>query len=418
MTSEGPGRTVVVVDGVRLAVDLAGPAGAPAVVLLHALGEQGSTWEQFVQALTTGGRFRTVVVDLRGHGDSDRPGRYSFEAMAADVLGVLDALALRRVHLIGHSMGGVVAYLLAAGHPDRVDHLVIEDIAPPTPRPPVDLQRPPGDLPFDWHVVPAIRGQIDTAGPHWWDLLDTITAPTLVVAGGPTSHVPQHHLVDVVRRLPDARLVTIAAGHDVHEHEPAAFAAAVLEWLDPQQSRAVAEVAPPRGDVHVHVRGAHHLPGCVTALRAVHETDGYPTWWPPDPAAWLSPPGWAASWVAVDDDEEVLGHVCVVRGVDDPVLTAATGAPAERMSSISRLFTAPAVRGRGLAVGTRLLAAAREWSDQQDLQLVLDVVDDGAPAVRLYERLGWQLVDVRDADWTTPQGDRHRVRVYRAPETT
>ncbi|MEJ5913150.1 tetratricopeptide repeat protein [Pseudokineococcus sp. 1T1Z-3] len=177
---------------------------------------------------------------------------------------------------------------------------------------------------------------------------------------------------------------------------------------------------PHRTGEPVIIRPRHRgdLPGCVAALRRVHETDGYPTWWPPDPAAWLTPPGWAAAWVAVDDDEQALGHVCVVRCLDDPVLTAATGAPAGRLVTISRLFSAPAVRGRGLSVGTQLLAAAQEWVDQQELQLILDVVDDGAPAVQLYERLGWQLVDVRDADWTTPQGHRHRVRFYRAPQTT
>jgi hypothetical protein len=47
---------------------------------------------------------------------------------------------------------------------------------------------------------------------------------------------------------------------------------------------------------------------------------------------------------------------------------------------------------------------------------LLDVVDDGAPAIRLYERIGWRLEDRRQADWVTPQGERLPVRIYLAPE--
>jgi hypothetical protein len=47
---------------------------------------------------------------------------------------------------------------------------------------------------------------------------------------------------------------------------------------------------------------------------------------------------------------------------------------------------------------------------------MLDVVDVGTPAIRLYERLGWRLVDRRQADWVTPQGERLPVRIYLAPE--
>ncbi len=61
------------------------------------------------------------------------------------------------------------------------------------------------------------------------------------------------------------------------------------------------------------------------------------------------------------------------------------------------------------------MAAAREWTDRRGMQLMLDVVDDDSPAISLYERLGWSLVDRRDADWVTPEGRRHQVRIYLAP---
>ncbi|WP_229682002.1 GNAT family N-acetyltransferase [Modestobacter marinus] len=148
----------------------------------------------------------------------------------------------------------------------------------------------------------------------------------------------------------------------------------------------------------------------------MHESDGYPTRWPADPTAWLSPPDCSAAFVACEDDGTVSGHVCVVTGVDDALVAALAGVSSDRLAGVSRLFTSPAVRGRGLALGARLLSAAQDWAQRRELQLMLDVVDDGAPAVFLYERLGWQLVDRRVADWTTPEGLRHDVRIYLAPQ--
>ena len=165
----------------------------------------------------------------------------------------------------------------------------------------------------------------------------------------------------------------------------------------------------------VRRRVPEDLPACAAALRTVHDSDGYPTYWPQDAAAWLTPAGCAAAWVALDDDGTALGHVCVVRNVEDPVAAAAAEVPGQALAGVSRLFVAPAARGRGLGLGTALLGEAGNWSRQHGAQLVLDVVDDGSAAVRLYERLGWRSVDRREADWVTPQGYRHPVRIYLAP---
>jgi GNAT superfamily N-acetyltransferase len=147
-------------------------------------------------------------------------------------------------------------------------------------------------------------------------------------------------------------------------------------------------------------RREEDLLGCVRALRETHLEDGYPARWPADPARWLTPPELAAAWV-VERDGDVLGHVCVVRGT--------TVRPAE----VSRLFVAPAARRQHL--GTALLATAGTWAAARDLALTLDVVDDGGPAIGLYERLGWVLTGRRTAEWTTPSGIRPGLRVYRAP---
>ncbi len=199
------------------------------MVLLHGLGEQASSWDDVVPRFAQ--FFHVVAIDLRGHGASDWPGVYSFELMRDDVVGVLDELELADIILVGHSMGGTIAYLLAQAQPGRLDRLVVEDTPPPFPRERATPERPEGTLPFDWVAVPAIAEQVNDPAMTWWKGLPDITAPTLLVGGGPTSHIPQERLVEVAGLIPDCTLVTIPAGHNVHEARPDEYADAVLGWL-------------------------------------------------------------------------------------------------------------------------------------------------------------------------------------------
>jgi pimeloyl-ACP methyl ester carboxylesterase len=128
--------------------------------------------------------------------------------MQADVLQSLDALGLGSVDLIGHSMGGIVACLLAEDHPQRVSRLVLEDVPIPRPREQTTLTRPEGVLTFDWEMVPAVRRQIDMPDPRWLERLSQITAKTLVLAGG-----------------------TIPVGHLIHQATPEPFIEAVSAFL-------------------------------------------------------------------------------------------------------------------------------------------------------------------------------------------
>ncbi|GGV04449.1 hypothetical protein GCM10010211_84530 [Streptomyces albospinus] len=128
-------------------------------------------------------------------------------------------------------MGGIVALLLAEGYPQRVDRLVLEDVPIPRPREQTTPTRPDGKLTVDWEMVLAVRRQVDTPEAGWLERLSRITAKTLVVAGGPGSHVPQEGVVELARRVPHGRVVTIPAGHLIHQAEPMEFTKAVLTFL-------------------------------------------------------------------------------------------------------------------------------------------------------------------------------------------
>ncbi|POX46696.1 alpha/beta hydrolase [Streptomyces sp. Ru71] len=222
-------QRALVVNGVRLAHEVYGPHNAPPVVLLHALGEDARSWHTVAPALAA--ERRVYALDLRGHGRSEWPGTYSLQLMVSDVLGFLDARGLGAVDVVGHSLGGVVAHLLAQERPHRVARLVLEDVPVPRPRTPTAPVRPDGPLGFDWDVVTALRPQLDTPDPAWLDRLDRITAETLVVAGGPASHIPQDGVAELARRIPAARMITIPVGHMVHDEAPEDFTRAVAAFL-------------------------------------------------------------------------------------------------------------------------------------------------------------------------------------------
>lgn len=199
------------------------------VVLLPALGETRADWDAVAPALARD--HGVFALDLRGHGDAPWQPPYTFARLRDDVLAHLDALGVDEFDLVGHSLGGAIACQIATAQPHRVRRLVLEDVGTLRPRTPNPPQRPEGMLAFDWEMVLAVRRQLDSPDPAWRDDLARITAPTLVLAGGPTSHVPDASIDELVRLVPDARRVTIPVGHLIHQAAPDAWLATVLPFL-------------------------------------------------------------------------------------------------------------------------------------------------------------------------------------------
>jgi len=98
------------------------------VLVLHGLFGSGRNWQRVGKVLTD--RHRVVGVHLRNHGASPWADTMTYEAMAADVLALMDGLGLGRADIVGHSMGGKVGMVAALTAPDRVGRLAVVDIAP------------------------------------------------------------------------------------------------------------------------------------------------------------------------------------------------------------------------------------------------------------------------------------------------
>ncbi|WP_415949440.1 alpha/beta fold hydrolase [Streptomyces sp. KLOTTS4A1] len=222
-------RTVRTPRG-RLAYTVTGPQSARPVVLVHGRGADRRSWTRIAAELSA--EHRVFAVDLTGHGLSDWPGTYSFAGFRDDLGAFLEALDLRGATVIGHSMGGAAAWLLAQERPELIGRLVLEEAPTMVPLDPRrgGAERPEGELDFDWPLVPATDRDLNDPDPAWSAGYERINAPALVIAGGPGSHLPQEQIAAMAARMPDARLVTIAAAHLVHEARPAEFLAAIREF--------------------------------------------------------------------------------------------------------------------------------------------------------------------------------------------
>nr|WP_202892256.1 alpha/beta fold hydrolase [Kribbella shirazensis] len=212
-------------------------------------------------------RHRTITVDWRGTGASDKPDEaYSTRGFAQDVIAVLDALGLERAHVYGTSMGGRVAQWLAVDAPERVGKLVLGCTSPGavhgfersqeirraladparTERVLLELMYTPGWLarnPGPYYVLGDTTMPTYAKGRHLvasnkhdaWDDLPSITAPTLVLHGTDDIFSPAANAQLLAERIPGARAELIAGARHAYFHEFRSVASpAVLAFLAAQ----------------------------------------------------------------------------------------------------------------------------------------------------------------------------------------
>ncbi|MFF4098624.1 GNAT family N-acetyltransferase [Streptomyces sp. NPDC001903] len=169
-----------------------------------------------------------------------------------------------------------------------------------------------------------------------------------------------------------------------------------------------------RPGLRIRRRAEDDVEACLRVLAEVHRHDGYPLNWPAQPGAWLSDGPLLGSWVAELDGRPV-GHISLshaAAGDSAPALwSGRTGAPREAAAVVTRLFVSPDARGHSL--GALLVGRAVEEAQRHGLHPVLDVLSGDAAAAALYERLGWELMDTVEQQWS-PQQTVY-VRCYAAP---
>lgn len=256
---------VTVQGGAKLAYRFDGPVDAPVVVLSNSLMSTMAMWEPQMPALTS--RFRVLRHDTRGHGASDTtPGPYSIAFLSDDVIAMLDALGLARVHFVGLSMGGMIGQQLGAQYGERLLSLALCDTTSAMPDPSVWAERfatvkrdgvgalvegtiqrwfTPGFIARDPATIARVRAMVAATGVQGYlacaaavrDVAQTATlsrikTPTLIIAGesDPACTVAQS---EVIRRgIAGAQMHVIAdAAHLSNLEQPERFNQLLTDFL-------------------------------------------------------------------------------------------------------------------------------------------------------------------------------------------
>jgi len=102
------------------------------IVFLHGLGSNSTDWQQQIDHFSQ--KYRVIAIDCRGHGRSDKPeGKYTIPLFCSDVLQLLSILKIEAFHLVGFSMGGMMAFQIAVDNPQMIKSLTIINSAPAVP---------------------------------------------------------------------------------------------------------------------------------------------------------------------------------------------------------------------------------------------------------------------------------------------
>lgn len=235
----------------------------PTLVFLPGLCGNHTTWRKIWPAFEND--FGILAIDPRGHGRSSlREGPCTLEQYALDIKNRIDSLGIEKIHLVGHSMGGKAAYLFAARYPQRIGHLVVEDIGTSSSEfSPADFlryteplrrtystrkeiarilsetisdrdmaayflyqveQKPDGRWGADFDIDCCHQFFVDAHGFDWTGIFEKISAPTLIVRGGHSTVFTEEEAKEIVQRLPQGELAVIPkTGHIPHIEKPKEF---------------------------------------------------------------------------------------------------------------------------------------------------------------------------------------------------
>ena len=251
---------------VALHNEISGSDGAPPVLLLNSLGSDLSMWDGQLGGLSQ--RFRVIRCDTRGHGRSPvLPGPYTVDDLGADVLELLDSLRLQRVHVVGVSLGGILAMWLATHAATRVDRLALVCTAAHFPSAQTWAERAalvradgtgavadavvarwftPGYAAREPERVAAARAMIAAtpaegyaaccdalAAADMRPLLGAVRAPTIVVSGAEDPSSPPERGEELAAGIRGASIVVLPdAAHLAPLERPAAVADALTRFLE------------------------------------------------------------------------------------------------------------------------------------------------------------------------------------------
>ncbi len=242
------------------------------ILLIHGL--FGSLDNLGVLARSLKTRTRVLQVDVRNHGYSPRASDMSYAAMAQDMLDTLDDQQLGRVNVIGHSMGGKIAMALAALAPERVERLIMLDIAPvdyqvrrhdeifsalravteaaiTRRESAAELMRPilNDEMVINFLLKSFHHGEWLFNVPALWDNYSLITGwetcpawqgPALFIAGATSPYLDSSYRTPLLAQFPQAKAHIIAgAGHWVHAEKPRAVITAIDRFLTAAQKTQV-----------------------------------------------------------------------------------------------------------------------------------------------------------------------------------
>lgn len=250
----------ILTNGVNLHHETFGEHGEPVLLLHGAMSDAMQNWRMILPALSA--KHRVIGVDLRGHGKSDNPtGEFTLEALTGDIAGLLDALDVPRVHVLGCSLGGYVSLMLRDLLPERIGSLALAGVK-------VGWDEAHATARFDFfqpHVIAETyplwlphmaKAHSTHYGPdHWKTLVGWVGSALKALPGMPSvglarlaaeaetralfyalgdrdELVPLSETVVIREARPDAEILVVPrAGHLFRQYNATVFSAAYLEFL-------------------------------------------------------------------------------------------------------------------------------------------------------------------------------------------